>query len=304
MKMSEKWNNPVQTKHGIVQLLIWFTFSATMLAVALLTAEFPTWGNLVFNVVFGVLVLIFSKAVMFERLKLTTLLTLRLVIALFVFFGWNGQIYTDFVLLLLIINILEATFTDFLKNKQYWNGVSGIFLALGVLGLQGTWANDPANPMYQISGFSIGATIAYMIGYTIWNWIFVTGEFSPSVSLMHVGFLSTPIIGCVIIGAMTNNWAVAFSFWLLMRANTLTFGGIMQIAGKDYWEETLHNDKFSRFIDVTHKTPVQIVCMIICVALMVYVIATRFVVQKGFVWDNPYDNIPAVTNLIAAKFNF
>lgn len=69
MTMSEKWGNPVQTKHGIAQLLIWFTFSATMLAVAMLTAQFPIWGNVFFNVVLGVLVLVFSKAVMFERLK-------------------------------------------------------------------------------------------------------------------------------------------------------------------------------------------------------------------------------------------
>lgn len=287
MTMAEKRHNPVQKQHGVAQLLIWFTFSVTMLAVAMLTAQFPTWGNLIFNVGFGVLVLIFSKAVMFERLKLTTLLTLRFVIALFVFCGWNGQIYTDFVLLLLIINILEATFTDFLKNKQYWNGVSGIFLALGVLGLQGHW-NISEGPMYYIEGFSIGATIAYMIGYTIWNWIFVSGEFSSSVTLMHVGFLSTPIIGCIIIGAITNEWGLAFGLWLLFRANTLTFGGIMQIAGKNYWEENLHNDKFQRGIDYTHKTRVQIVCMIICIALMIYVFATRIVAQNGFIWDNPY----------------
>ena len=288
MTMAEKRNNPVQKQHGLNQFIIWFTFSVTMLAIALLTAQFPTWANLIFNVICGVLVLIFTSSVMFEKLKLTTLLTLRLVIALFAFFGWNGQIYTDFVLLLLIVNILEATFTDFLKNKQYWNGVSGVFLALGVLGLKGTWANTPDSPMYYIEGFTIGATIAYMIGYTIWNWIFVSGEFSPSVTLMHVGFLSMPIVGCVIMGAITGNWGAAFGLWLLFRANTLTFGGIMQIGGKSFWEENLANDKFSRGIDYTHKTWVQIVCMVICVALMLYVIITRFVVQGGFVWDNPY----------------
>lgn len=285
MTMAEKWNNPEQKTHGIAQFLIWFTFSATMLAVAILTAQFPTWGNLIFNVGCGVAVLIFCSAVMFERLKLTTLLTLRFVIALFVFFSWPGKVYTDFVLLLLIINILEATFTDFLKNKQYWNGVSGIFLALGVLGLQGSW-NIAESPMYYIEGVTVWATVAYMIGYTIWNWIFVSGEFSPSVTLMHVGFLTTPIIGCLIMGPIVG-WDKAFGLWLLFRANTLTFGGIMQIGGKKYWEESLHNDKFSRMIDFTHKTWVQIVCMVICIALMLFVMISRFA-SGTFGWVNPY----------------
>ena len=109
-----------------------------MLSVSLLTAKFAVVANLFFNVVCGVLVLIFCKPVMFERLKLTTLLTLRAVIAIFVIFKWNGAIYTDLVRILLVINILEATFSDFLRNKQYLNGISGIALAVGVIGLIGS----------------------------------------------------------------------------------------------------------------------------------------------------------------------
>ncbi len=118
MKMAEKWNNPVQKQHEIAQFIIWFTFSVTMLAVSILTAEFPIYANLFFNVALGIAVLLFARPVMFEKLKLTTLLTLRFTIALFVIFSWNGKIYTDLVLLLLIVNILEATFTDFLKKKN------------------------------------------------------------------------------------------------------------------------------------------------------------------------------------------
>lgn len=272
----EKWNNPKQTVFGLRQFIIWFTFSATMLAVAILTAKYPVWANLPFNVVAGVAVLIFCKPVMFEKLKLSTLLTLRLAIALFVIFGWNGKLYTDFVLILLVINILEATFTDLLKNKQYFNFVSGLALALGVLGLMGRW-DISSEALYHIEGFSVWATVAYMVGYTIWNWIFVSGEFSPSVTLMHVGFLLTPIIGAFILGFGAGSLAIGWGFWLLLRANTLTFGGILQIAGKDHWEDTLYNEKFAKFIDFTHKKSVQIVCMIICIALMAFVVAVRFI---------------------------
>lgn len=273
--MNEKWGNPQQKLFGLPQFLMWFTFFATMLSVALLTARFAVVANLFFNVVCGVLVLVFCKPVMFERLKLTTLLTLRGVIALFVIFKWNGDIYTDLVRILLVINILEATFTNFLKNKQYLNGVSGIALAVGVIGLTGSW--DIENEaMYHIQGAILASTICYAIGYTIWNWIFVSGEFSPSVTLMHVGFLTAPIVGSIIMWAITKDAMVGWSLWLLFRANTLTFGGIMQIGAKNYWEENLHNDKFSRFVDFTHKTWVQVICMIICIALMAAVIVLRF----------------------------
>ena len=285
--MNEKWGNPKQTMFGMPQFLLWFTFSATMLAVAILTALFPVYANIPLNVIAGVLVLIFYKPVMFEKMKLTTLLSLRLIIALFVIFGWNGQIYTDFVLLLLIVNILEATMTDLLKNNQPYNFVSGVALTLGVVGLVGVWEGG----LYGLHGLSVWATIAYMVGYTIWNWIFVSGEFSPSVALMHVGFLLTPIVGALILDAAsvsaTGTITITFGYWLLLRANTLTFGGIMQIAGKKHWEDGLHNDKFSRFIDWTHTKKVQIVCMIICVALMAFVLALRFMnldVVPLFVW--------------------
>ena len=274
--MNEKWGNPKQTVFGMPQFLLWFTFSITMLAVAILTALFPVYANLPLNVIAGVLVLIFYKPVMFEKMKLSTLLSLRLIISLFVIFGWNGQVYTDFVLLLLIVNILEATMTDLMKNNQPYNFVSGIALTLGVVGLYGTWEGG----LYAIEGLSVWATVAYMVGYTIWNWIFVSGEFSPSVALMHVGFLLTPIVGAFIMDAAsaitTGTITITFGYWLILRANTLTFGGIMQIAGKKHWEEGLHNDKFSSFIDWSHKKNVQIVAMIICVALMAFVLALRF----------------------------
>lgn len=263
--MMEKWGNPQQKMFGLPQFLVWFTFTATILGVAVLTGIEVVWANIPLNVLAGVLVLIFCKPVMFERLKLTTLLVLRAVIVLAFLGVFPRQYYVLLVKIFLIINILEATFTDLLKNKQYFNFVSGLALAAGVFGLKGLWAMD--NPMYTFDGINVWATIAYIAGYTLWNWIFVSGEFSPSVSLMHFGFLGAPIIGSVILGP---------GYWLLMRANTLTFGGIMQIAGKNYWEENLQNNKFTKFIDWTHKAPVQIVAMIINVGLMLFVLLSYF----------------------------
>ena len=268
MTMMEKWGNPEQKVFGMNQFLIWFTFTVCILAVTILTALYPVWANLPLNVVAGVLVLIFFKPVKFEMMKLSTLLVLRFLVSL-AFLGvisfFTRDIYVLLVKIFLIINILEATMTDFKTNKQIYNGISGIFLALGVFALSGAWTMD--NAMYTFGGVTTWATIIYIASYTLWNWIFVTGEFSPSVSMMHVGFLGAPIIGAFFFGP---------SAWLLFRANSLTFGGTLQIAGKAYWEESLHNEKASKFIDFTHKKSLQIVFMIINIICMVVILAAKF----------------------------
>ena len=165
----------------------------------------------------GILVLIAMKPVFFETLKLTTLLVGRTIV-LFACFGLlPGDIFVVVVLGLYIINVLEATMTDFFKNKQYFNGVSGLFMAIGAsaLFLGSTWGTTTTanSPIYFIDGFSklgtevafnssyftgqtnlfngavsgttsvgLGITIATMIAYTIWNWLFVTVKFSSSVA--------------------------------------------------------------------------------------------------------------------------
>ncbi len=265
MTMMEKWGNPKQKVFGLQQFIIWFTFFVTITAVAVLTAFYPVWANIPLNVLAGILVLIFCKPVMFERMKLSTLLVLRALIVIAFLGVFAREYYVLIVKIFLIINIAEATMTDLLKNKQYFNFVSGIAVGVAVLALSGSW--DISSPLYKLEGAVMWASIAYIVAYTIWNWIFVSGEFSTAVSTMHFGFLGAPIVACVVFGP---------AYWVLFRANSLTFGGILQIAGKEYWEENLHSDKIAKFIDYTHKTWVQVVCMVInvglCVAIMITVL--------------------------------
>ena len=255
---------------GLDTILKWFMFTVTILGVSVLTSKFQAYANIPFNIVLGIIVLIAMKPVFFETLKLTTLLVGRTIV-LFACFGLlPGQIFVVVVLGLYIINVLEATMTDFFKNKQYFNGVSGLFIAIGAAALfiGSTWGTTATanSPIYYIDGFSnlgktiefnssyileqvnqfrgtvtsttsvgLGITIATMIAYTIWNWLFVTGEFSSSVALMHVGFLLAPILGVFVgplVGMGRFGMAPDPGLWLLFRASTLTFGGIMQIGGK------------------------------------------------------------------------
>ncbi len=304
---------------GLDTILKWFMFTVTILGVSVLTSKFQAYANIPCNIVLGIIVLLAMKPVFFETLKLSTLLVGRFIV-LFACFGLlPGQIFVVVVLSLYIVNVLEATMTDFFKNKQYFNGVSGLFIAIGAaaLFLGSTWGTTQTanSPIYFIDGFSnlgkfvpftseyftgqtnffhgavtgtttvgIGITVATMIAYTIWNWLFVTGEFSSSVSLMHVGFLLAPILGVFIgplVGMGRFGMAPDPGLWLLFRASTLTFGGIMQIGGKNWFEQNFYFEKFDKAVNyIKNSKPIQIACMIICCSLMTFAVVAGFVPAK------------------------
>jgi len=245
----------------------WLMFTAAILFMAIMAMFYPVEANIPLIVIPSILVLIFAKPVFFEKMKLTTLVIMRIIIVFAAFRLFNPQIYVDVILLMLIINILEATFTDLLKHKKYFNAISGFALALGVIALKGSWAyGAPIGNYYLVYGPTFAVTFCYVIAYTLWNWIFVTDEFSPSVSLMHVGFLTAPIFGCLAtlgLGAFGG-----FGMWLLLRANTLSIGGWLQISSKGWFEKEFYSPKFAAFIAWTHKSVPQIIFMVINLALI------------------------------------
>ena len=124
-----------QLKNSSFEVLFkWIMFTAAITGMAILAAFYPVQGNVPLIVIPSILVLIFCKPVFFERLKLTTLLTMRILIVLAALRVFNPQVYVDCIMLMLIVNILEATFTDLLRYKKYFNAVSGFALALGACG--------------------------------------------------------------------------------------------------------------------------------------------------------------------------
>lgn len=178
----------MQSKRRKAEIYIkWVMFTAAITSMAILAGFYPIYGNVPLIVIPSILVLLFSKPVFFERLKLTTLLTMRIIIVAAALRLFNPQVYVDVIMLMLIVNILEATLTDLLKHKRYLNAISGFAVALGVVALRGLWQFDaPLGDYYLAKGAIPAITIMYAVAYTIWNWIFVTNEFSSSVSLMHV----------------------------------------------------------------------------------------------------------------------
>lgn len=265
--MENKTLEPQGGSPKVELLFKWIMFTATISCLALLSAFYPVTANVALIVIPSILVLIFSKAVFFEKLKLTTLVVMRVLIVLAALRLFNPQVFVDLILLMLIINILEATFTDLLRYKKIWNAISGFALAIGVIVLKGNWAYDAPFGNYYITYGAVPAiTWMYAIAYTIWNWIFVTNEFSPSVALMHVGFLLAPFLGGLFAGEMGMYGGI--NMWLLLRANSLSIGGWLQIGAKDWFEREFYSERMAKFIDWVHTTPVQVVCMLINVILI------------------------------------
>lgn len=247
-------------------------------------AFFPVWVNLPVNVIIPIIILLKLKMVMFEKLKLSTLVVMRAMILLPVFSLMTGSLYVKIVLVFLIINILEATITDLKKNHQPYNFITGVALAASVLVLAGQWQPGIAGPFSAIysadvthagrgifnpNGIVVSATVCWIIAYTIWNWLFVIGEFSPSVGYLHIGILASPILSMLVFGNP--------GYWLVFRANSLTTGGIFQIACKDTVEKTLSNTKLALFIKVMKTRKMQIIFMIINLALIAYTFYAYFI---------------------------
>ena len=245
-------------------------------SVSMLTSFFPLWANVPLHVLLPMVILLTRPMVMFEKLKLSTLVIMRAMIVLVLFHGMSGDTYITIVLIFLIINILEATFTDLLKNKMYFNFVTGLFLAASVLFLGAVWKAEVTGPysglyltyitdkgsFFHLSNVKLYASLAWIVAYTLWNWIFVIGEFSPSIGYLHIGILSSPILSCLVL------WDPGY--WLLMRANSLTAGGIIQIVTKEKLEKKLANPKLTKFIEKVKSKPVQIALMLLNLALIAW----------------------------------
>ena len=250
-------------------------FTAAISGMALLAAFYPIYANLPLIVIPSVWVLTLAKPVFFEKMKLMTLVAMRILIVFAALRWFNPQVYVDVIMLMLIVNILEATFTDLLRHKKIYNAISGFAVAIGVIALKGTWLFDAAVGDYYIAtGVVPLVTALYVLAYTLWNWIFVTNEFSDSVALMHIGFLSAPLIG-----AICTLWLGAYGglgMWLLLRANSLAIGGWLQIGAKEWFEREFYDQSFARFVAWTKQKPVQITLMVLNLALIAAVLFLTF----------------------------
>lgn len=267
--MSSKQKAKVKPEHANQNILL-LVLTMSFTAVCMLASSQPILVNIPVNIILPFAVMIFCKLVFFERLKLTTLTLLRIAIVFAVFNILDRQFFVTLVLIFLAINILEATFTDIFRYKRYLNGVTGLVLTVSVYFLRGSWIDLTQTAdlgffakfmhMYEFHAATLVGTLCWIVAYTIWNWIFVTNEFSPAVAKLHVAILASPILGSLLC------WNPGY--WLTFRAGSLAFGGCLQIAEKEFVEESFRSAKFTAFVEWTKKSGPQIFFLILNLALI------------------------------------
>ncbi len=255
---------------SLPQPLLWIILTLTFTASAILTVYYPVLFNVPINVILPLILLLTFKCVFFERLKLATLIVVRLLILLPVFGVMDPITFIIIVLVFMAINIMEAGFTDFFKAKQYYNFITAVVLAVACYWLRDyAWINDGTGVLSH-SRYHMGNTIGFFcwtLSYTIWNWIFVAKEFKPSIAFMHIGVLSAPYLGVLIWYLIFKEFNIGY--WFALRANSLTCCGIIQIFKKTELEKAFENKKIEKFVRKIRKKSVQLPLMIINVLLAI-----------------------------------
>jgi hypothetical protein len=238
-------------------------FAVLLAAVATLTSFSPILANVPINVVAPVLVLLCVKSETFEKIKLVTLVTTRLLIVLPALALMRGDLYVTIVLGFLVVNILEAAIADLVKRRNWYNFAAGLALAGSVFAMRGSWHGTYYT--LQMPGLTF-----WIASYTLWNWLFVTGEFSPSIGKLHIGVLAAPIAACAVFADP--------GLWMIMRSTSLTFAGTVQLAYRERIESGLAGDGYAAFVERFKSPGIRAALMVVCIALALAPLVLRFAV--------------------------
>ncbi|MGD1822829.1 MAG: hypothetical protein ACPKM0_08725 [Pleomorphochaeta sp.] len=235
-------------------------FLALFTLSALLTMFQPLWANIPLNIIIPALLLIFMEMVFFERLKLSTLICMRLLVVVTIFGLFSGTTCVKIVLVLWMINILEATITD-LSKKHYLNSITGFVLTISLFTFFTKQNLASWNGIYYSLFYNgTAGTICWIIAYTLWNWDFVSYDFPPSIAKLHLAVLASPIVGALLTGNP--------GLWFILRGNSLTAAGVTEIAFKKKIDKSLESERMTNFVEKVHAFPIQLSLMIINVLLV------------------------------------
>ena len=243
----------------IPPLLGWTLFTVLFTGIALLTTFHPLYAGIPINIIIPTGVLVLCKMVFFERLKLSTLITMRVIIIAAVLSLISANTLIILALIFLVINILEATFTDLFKAKNYFNFITGLTLVIAIplIILKNSHPSAMWSGKYYL--FNCKGIWFWIISYTIWNWNFVTREFSSAIGKLHIGVLLAPTLGSL----MTSNPGL----WLILRGNSLIVAGTIQIIDKGRLEAYFKGEQFAAFVSKYQSRPVQLTLMVLNVIL-------------------------------------
>ena len=197
--------------------LLWFFACVAILFLLSHIAVLYPIPSMFILIVFSLtlLILVHTKIIApFQRMVFTTAKIISMIIPsaliLIIYYDLFGsaEFWLLLVLILLAINIFEATIVD-LKNKFYFNAATGLVLIVCVpLYVRLYWIS----PLILIGP---DAVIYWIIAYTLWNFNFVRNNFNPEKTLLHALILTASIVYIFIFSNI--------SLWFFVRASTLMF---------------------------------------------------------------------------------
>jgi hypothetical protein len=186
-----------------------FFVALTVAGVA--AVRFPLAGGIPLCVLAPAWILATGRVERFARLKLATLIVGRALVPCAVLGLLGGDAITTIVMWLYRLNICEAVGEDARKGR-YANALAGTVVVLSTAFMEIRWLGS----LYVIQP---GPFHCAAIAYTLWNWNFVAGNFSPAIAMLHVATLAAPLFYGVASGDM--------GLWLITRAASLTVSVVL-----------------------------------------------------------------------------
>jgi hypothetical protein len=220
---------------------------------AIVAVRFPLAGGVPLCVLAPAWILATGRVERFARLKLATLIVGRALVPCAVLGLIGGGAVATIVMWLYRLNICEAVGEDARKGR-YANAIGGTAVVLSTAWMHIHWLGEA----YVIEP---GPFLCAAIAYTIWNWNFVAGNFSPAVAMLHVATLAAPLF-CGLAGGNMG-------FWLITRATSLTVSVVLLGAIPKQLEQWLDHEQHLRWRSVLLAPKTQAALSALTVAFAV-----------------------------------
>jgi hypothetical protein len=105
----------------------------------------------------------------------------------------NSSLFQWIIFIFLVVNILEAVARDFVAGgiANYFNALAGILLIV-TLDRINTIHIDVKDEYNDLSWGSM--TMSWIIGYTLWNWVFVYLNYGDQSAVYHLAVLASALV--------------------------------------------------------------------------------------------------------------
>ena len=220
---------------------------------AIFAVRFPLAGGVPLCVLAPAWILATGRVESFARLKLATLIVGRSLVPFAVIGVIGGGAVETIVMWLYRLNICEAVGEDARKGR-YANALAGTAVVVSTAWMHIHWLGDA----YVIEP---GPFLCAAIAYTLWNWNFVAGNFSPAVAMLHVATLAAPLF-CGLAGGNMG-------YWLITRATSLTVSVVLLGAIPKQLEQWLDHEQHLRWRSVLVAPKIQAALSALTIAFAV-----------------------------------